>query len=165
MAKLSRRQTQKRGYGYDRLTAETKQKLHYQGIGREDYVKGYNLKKLPPLTKARREGAVQRVGTGQERRGDMGIVQRWYRSRYAPPELKHQPGVNKAATTATLAQVSDWSRVTNLSMEPSTAEVWNAVVTYRGGRTEVIQIPSYVVEDIRAALDNSDIENDIGGSP
>jgi hypothetical protein len=154
----------RRGYGYDRLTPETKDKLRYQGIGREEYVKGFSLKKVPPLTRERREGALQRIAYGADRPEDMGVARRWYASRYAPAELRGQPGLNKVATAATLAQVPDWSRVTDVSFAPTTDPVWGAIVTFKGGRQQTISGPGYVVEDMRAWLTKSDIENDIGGT-
>jgi len=154
-----------RAYAYDRrITAEYKDRLRYQGIGRAEYVQGYSVKEPPPLTKDRREAAVARVAAGTDRPEDLGIVRRWYESRYVPAGLRNQPGLNKVATAATLSQVPDWDRVQAVSFVPTTDPVWTATVTYDDGTTRTISVPGYVVEDMRAWLNGANIENDIGGS-
>lgn len=162
--RLTPSQQSKRGYGYDRTSPEFKARLAGIGIGRDEYVQGYSIKSPPPLTKARREAAVARVGSGQERRGDMGIVQRWYNSAYIRPELRGQPGLNKAATAATLSQVPDWSKVTSVAIQPSSSPVWDAVVTMKGGRTTVIEVPVYVLRDFLAFGEEDDIDIYVGES-
>lgn len=155
-----------RAYAYDRrLSPEYKDRLRYQGIGREEYVRGgYNVKSPPPLTRERREGALERIATGRERPEDMGIARRWYASKYVPAELRNQPGLNKVATAAALFQVADWGQVRSVSFTPSTDPIWEMTVTLRNGQKNTFDVPYYVVEDIRTWLDGSDIENDIGGS-
>ena len=155
-----------RAYAYDRrLSPEYKDRLRYQGIGREEYVRGgYNVKRPPPLTKERREGALERIATGQDRPEDMGIARRWYASKYVPKELRNQPGLNKVATAATLSQVADWSQVKNVSFTPSTDPIWQMTVTLRNGQQNTFDVPGYVVEDIRTWLDDGDIDSDIKGS-
>jgi hypothetical protein len=164
---LSSRQQSRRAYAYDRrLTPQYKDRLRYQGIGREDYVRyGFNAKRLPPLTRDRREGALQRIAFGSERPEDMGLARRWYASRYAPSDLRRQPGLNKVATAATLSQVTRWGDVVEVSFVPTTDPVWTAFVSFSDGTQQTISVPGYVVEDVRAWLADSDIENDIGGTP
>lgn len=165
MARPSRRRISYRNYAYNRITPEYRDRLRHQGIGRSEYVQGYNLQNPPPLTRARREGALERVASGRERPEDLGIVRRWYSSRYIPAGLRNQPGVNKVATAAALSQIPDWTKVTNFSFEPTKEPVWRATVTMTDGTTREVWVPGYVVEDMRAWLAESDIENDIGGTP
>ncbi len=156
-----------RAYAYDRrLSTEYRIRLRNQGIGREEYVRGgYNLAEPPPLTKDRREAAISRVASGTDRPEDMGIVRRWYSSRYVPKELRNQPGLNKVASAAALYQVADWSQVRRASFTPTTDPVWTMTVTLRNGQQNTFDVPGYAVEDMRAWMEDSDIENDIGGTP
>lgn len=95
----------------------------------------------------------------------MGIVRRWYSSRYVPKELRNQPGLNKVASAAALYQVADWSQVRRASFTPTTDPVWTMTVTLRNGQQNTFDVPGYAVEDMRAWMEDSDIENDIGGTP
>ena len=82
----------------------------------------------------------------------MGTARRWYASRYAPVELQKQPGLNKVATAATLSQVTNWSDVVEVQFVPTREPDWTAIVTFDDGHTETINVPGYVVEDVRAWL-------------
>lgn len=156
-----------RAYAYDRrLSPEYKDKLRYQGIGRDEYVRGgYNVANPPPLTRGRREEALDRVARGDQRPEDMGLLRRWYSSRYVPSELRNQPGVNKVVTAAALYQVADWRQVKNVSFTPTTDPVWTMEVTLRNGQRNTFDVPGYVVDDMRAWISGNNIENDIGGTP
>jgi len=55
--------------------------------------------------------------------------------------------------------------VVEVQFVPTREPNWTAIVTFTDGHTETINVPGYVVEDVRAWLAKSDIENDIGGTP
>ena len=158
------RRSHYRAYGYKRLSAAYRDGLRHEGIGQAEYVQGYDLKHPVPLTKGRREAALERISTGRERPEDLGLARRWYQSRYAPKALKGQPGLNKVATAATLAQVSNWDDVRGVVFHPG-GDVWTAtVITKKDGSTQTISVPEYVVKDMRAWLSQSGVENEVGGT-
>jgi len=152
---------------YARLSPQYRDRLAHVGVGPREYQSGYSEKRPPPLTSKRVDDAVERVSTASDRREDMGVLRRWYRSNDIPPWLRDQPGLNKVATAAALSQIasppSTWRSV---SFEPTTAPVWNMTVTFDDGSSTTIQVPGYVVEDIRAwaGASGRDISNDIGGT-
>jgi len=150
---------------YERLTPEYRDRLAHVGVGREDYTGGYSATRPPPLTSQRVDAAITRVANAQERREDIGLLRRWYRSKDAPPWVRDQPGLNKVATAAAMSQIlsppSTWRAV---SFEPTTDPVWKMTVTFDDGSTTTVNVPGYVVQDIRADLAQANISNDIGGS-
>lgn len=161
MARPSRRRVS----AYRRLSPQYKDRLRYAGIGEREYVQGYNLQRLPPLTRERRKGAIARLNAGEGRPEDYGIARRVVASRYTPARVRNQPGVNKVSTAVVALQVSDWNEVTNVSFNPNPGGIWTAEVSYRDGDTQTISVPGDTVQDLRAWLSGSNIDNDIGGSP
>jgi hypothetical protein len=151
---------------WSRVDTGRKDRLRYLGIGRSEYEAGYTEKKLPPLTKARREEAVRAVGHDNASPEEWGTARRWYNSQYAPASVKNQPGLNKVAAAATIySQIPNPGYVKEISFIPSSDPTWKALVTFKNGRSRAIEVPGYLVEDIRTWATKNDIDNDIGGTP
>lgn len=153
---------------YERLSGTFRARMRRAGIGREEYLAGYGLGRLPPVPRGPRVHELAlRVGRGEPLQGV--ALREADRVRVAVPWLaEHDASIELAVVL--YDQLADpttghWREVviqTDFSARPI-----DLVITYDDGSTRTVEIPAQLFDDLYYWLDSfgpEGVTNDLGWS-